>query len=307
MKRREFLEKSVAGMGGIVLGSGLASAKDNAETFDPWEKVELGNTGIKVTRVGFGTGFRGSQRSSAQTRMGKEKFDKLLKFSWERGLRFYDTADLYGSHPYVGRVIGEHKREEYTLLSKIWFRKGGIPEKKRPPADVVVDRFLEELKTDYIDVVLLHCVTSGNWPEELSDYMKAMEKLQKKGVIRAKGVSCHTLDALEAAAEEPWVDSVHIRLNPYGAKMDGAPEEHVAVARKLHDAGKGVVAMKVIGAGEFSDSDEKRNTSVAMSLGLDCVDTMIVGFTKPEHITDIETRVRRVPVDTDAEAVLANA
>ncbi len=297
MNRREFLSRSFAGVGGMLLGPAAVSVGgEKPETFDPYQLVPLGKTGIKVTRVGFGTGMRGGGRQSNQTRMGREKFESLLKASYERGVRLYDVADMYGTHPYLGRALSEMPRKEYAISTKIWWRRGGIPEPERPDADVVVRRFLKELNTDYIDVILLHCVSSSDWPENLSKQMEILEKLKKKGMVRAHGVSCHSLEALEAAANESWVDSVHARINAYGAKMDGPPEKVSPVLKKLHDAGKGVVGMKLIGEGTFRDSDEKRDGSVRYVLGLGCVDTMVVGFEKVEEIDDFAARVRKVTV-----------
>lgn len=298
MNRREFLARSIAGVGGILLCPTLAAAQEEkARMFDPYEVVPLGKTAIKVTRVGFGTGMRGGGRQSNQTRLGKEKFEALLKAAYERGVRLFDAADLYGTHPYIGRALSKMPRKEYVISSKIWWRQGGIPERERPDADVVVERFLKELNTDYIDLILLHCVSSADWPKELSKQMEILEKLKKKGVVRAHGVSCHSLEALEAAAKEPWVDSAHARINAYGANMDGPPEEVSPVLKKLHEAGKGVVGMKLIGEGTFRDSDEKRDKSVQYVLGLGCVDTMVVGFEKVEEIDDFAARVRKVPVE----------
>ena len=242
MNRREFLSRSLAGAGGLLLIPGFG-AESQGKTFDPYELVPLGKTSIKVSRVGLGTGMRGGGRQSNQTRMGKEKFESLLQTAYERGVRLFDCADLYGTHPYVASAFAKMPRKEYVISTKIWWRNGGIPEPQRPDADVVVERFLKELKTDYIDMVLLHCVSSAKWPDELSKQMEILEKLKKKGVVRAHGVSCHSLDALKAAAEEPWVDSVHARINAYGAKMDAPPEEVVPVLKRIHEAGKGIVGM----------------------------------------------------------------
>ncbi len=297
MNRRDFITRTVAGMGGMVLGSKLAATEEEkAKTYDPYEFVPLGKTGIKVTRVGFGTGMRGGGRQSNQTRLGKEKFEALLKAAYERGVRLFDAADLYGTHPYLGRALRGMRRRDYAIVSKIWWRRGGIPEQERPNADVVVERFLEELNTDYIDVVLLHCVSSAKWPEELARQMEILARLKKEGLVRAHGVSCHSLEALEAAANEPWVDSVHARINPYGVQMDAPAEKVAPVLKKLHDAGKGVVGMKLVGEGQFRDSDEKRDESVRYVLGLGCVDAMVVGFEKVEEIDDFAARVRKVPV-----------
>jgi diketogulonate reductase-like aldo/keto reductase len=190
-------------------------------------------------------------------------------------------------------------RKKYAIVSKIWWRRGGIPESQRPDADVVVERFLKELNTDYIDVILLHCVSSGDWPDKLSRQMEILDKLKKKGMVRAHGVSCHSLDALKACAEQKWVDSVHVRINPYAAKMDVRKVEEIpkvlTVLKTLHQQGKGVIGMKLIGEGTFRDSDEKRDNSVRYVLGLGCVNAMVVGFEKTWEIDDFASRVRKVP------------
>ncbi|HUS72448.1 MAG TPA: aldo/keto reductase [Sedimentisphaerales bacterium] len=296
MKRREFLAKSIAGVGGLLLGSGcIDTARQKFGTFEPYERVPLGKTKIKVSRVGFGTGMRGGNRQSNQTRLGKDTFDALLKTAYERGVRLFDMADLYGTHPYLASALSRMPREDYVINTKMWWRSGGIPEKERPDADVVVKRFLKELNTDYIDVVLLHCVASERWPQELRRQMDILDELKHKGIIRAHGVSCHSLPALQAAADEPWVDSVNVRINAYGKNMDGPLEKVEPVVRKLHMAGKGVVGMKLIGEGAFRNSDEKRDNSVRYVLGLGCVDAMVVGFEKTEEVDDFAARVRKVP------------
>ena len=125
--------------------------------------------------------------------------------------------------------------------------------------------------------------------------MDGLAKLKDKGVIRAHGVSCHSVAALEAAAAEPWVDSVHTRINPYGMRMDDKPEKVVPVLKKLHAAGKGVVGMKIIGEGQLRNEPEKRDESARFVLGLGCVDILNIGFEKIEEIDDFAGRVSKVP------------
>jgi predicted aldo/keto reductase-like oxidoreductase len=304
MKRREFLVKSIASAGGLLLGAGCIDAtKQKPATFNPYELVPLGKTKIKVSRVGFGTGMRGGGRQSNQTRLGKEKFEGLLKAAYERGIRLFDAADLYGSHPYLASAMSKIPRENYVINTKIWWRRGGIPEPERPDADVVVKRFLKELKTDYIDVVLLHCVESEKWPEELRKQMDILDNLKHKGIIRAHGVSCHSLQSLQAAADEPWVDSVNVRINAYGKNMDAPVEKVEPVVRKLHKAGKGAIGMKLIGEGAFRNSDEQRDKSVRYVLGMGCVDAMVVGFEKIEEVDDFAARVSKVQRKPELAAV----
>lgn len=293
IKRREFLEKSIAGVGGVLLGSQFAFAEQR-QKIDPYGTVTLGRTGLRMSRFCLGTGMRGGNRESNHTRMGKEKFEALIRGSHERGTTVFDLADLYGTHPYVIPALKAIPRDRYTVITKIWFRPGGIPESERPDADVVVERFLRELKTDYIDLVLLHCVESAKWPEELRKQMDILANLKSKKAVRAHGVSCHSLPALEACIKEPWVDSVHARINPTGASMDGPPEKVVPVLRQIHDAGKGVVGMKIIGEGRYRHSDELRNKSVQYVLGLGCVDILNVGCENLNEVDDFAARVQTV-------------
>jgi len=239
--RREFLKRSVTGVASLCAGLSALAAESKPAYFDPYEPVPLGKSGLKVSRFCLGTGVHGGNRQSDHTRMGKEKFTALVQGAHERGIGLYDLADLYGTHPYLVPALQGIPRDRYGIVSKIWFRPGGIPDKERPDADVVVQRFLKEIGTYYLDLVLLHCVESGTWPAELSRQMEILAGLKQKGLIRAHGVSCHSIPALEAAAKEPWVDSVHTRINPYGMSMDGAVEKVVPVLKNLHAAGKGVV------------------------------------------------------------------
>jgi aryl-alcohol dehydrogenase-like predicted oxidoreductase len=295
MRRREFFKHTALGVGGLVLGSQFGRAADSTPSFyDPFERVPLGKTDIKFSRLCMGTGVKGGNRQSNHTRMGKEKLERLFNEAYDRGVRWFDLADLYGTHPYLIPALKTIPRDKYGIVTKIWFRPGGIPEAERPDADQVVTRFLKEIGTDHIDLVLLHCVTSGKWPDELRHQMEIMAKLKEKGMIRAHGVSCHSLEALEAAAKEPWVDSVHARINPYGVLMDDKVEKVVPVLKSIKAAGKGVVAMKIIGEGKFRNEPEKIDESAKFVLGLGCVDLLNIGFEKTEEIDDFAARVKKV-------------
>jgi aryl-alcohol dehydrogenase-like predicted oxidoreductase len=308
IQRREFIKRSAIGAGGIVLGARLVGAEtaESAEAdkpagqpdvkyHDPFARVPLGKTDLQFTRVCMGTGSHGYQRSSNQTRMGGDVFKKLLRDAYDRGVRTFDLADLYGTHTYVPLAFAGLPRDSYSLISKMWWNDGGIPEAERPDADVVVARFLKELKTDYIDLLLLHCVTSPDWPGQLRKQMDILTQLKAQGKIRALGVSCHSIAALNAAAAEPWVESVHTRINPYGMSMDGAPDQVVPVLKKIHAAGKGVVGMKLVGDGRLTHDPEKRAESIKFVLGLGCVHILNVGFESADQIDDFAAHVRKVP------------
>jgi aryl-alcohol dehydrogenase-like predicted oxidoreductase len=234
--------------------------------------------------------MRGSQRSSDHTRMGEEKLFALLKDFYDRGGRMFDMADLYGSMPFVGKAM-KANRDKCTYLSKIWVGGGGIPEPERPDADVVVERFCKELQTDYIDVVILHCQQDAKWNEKWKKQMDILETLKVKKIIRAHGVSVHSMAALKTAATEPWVDSINVRINHAGQNMDGKPEEVAPILKEMHEAGKGIVGMKLIAEGKWRDDPENRAKAAQYVVGLGTVDTMVVGFLKSTEIDDFEKLV----------------
>jgi predicted aldo/keto reductase-like oxidoreductase len=290
MNRRQFVNRGLTAAGGLLLARGV-DATGTAPRFAPSDLVSLGSEGMTVSRMCLGTGMRGGNRQSNHTRMGYERFEALVQGAYERGVRFFDLADLYGTHQFFARAMQGVPRDSYSIATKIWFRSGGIPETERPDAGVIVQRFLEELQTETIDLLLLHCAVSPDWTTEERRHMDGLEDAKQKGLIRAHGVSCHSLAALEACIDEPWVDSVHARINPYGQNMDGPPEVVVPVLRKIHAAGKGVVGMKLIGEGTFRDSDEKRNRTLEFVLGMDFVDVLLVGCETLDEVDDFTARM----------------
>ncbi len=288
MDRRRFLNAALVGAGGVLL-DGTASL---AQAPSPFALRPLGQTGLNVSLIGAGTGMRGWMRNSNQTRAGKESFSTLIRHAYERGVRVFDCADLYGTHPYLAEALTGVPREDYVIITKIWWQQRGLPEQDRPGPKASVERFRQELRTDYVDLVLLHCVTDPNWQQTEEWQMDELSELKSDGVIRAHGVSVHSIGALESCISSPWVDSVNARINAYGDKMDDRDPAVVAeVLKRLHDAGKGVVGMKLIGEGQYRDDPLKRDESIKYVLGLGSVDTMVVGFEKPEEIDDFADRV----------------
>ena len=297
LSRRRFIGTAAAGMGAMMLNARSSGAFPVvAGYYDPYEKVKIGKTGITATRLCLGTGIRGGNRQSNLTKMGYEAGVKFVRDLYQRGVQMFDLADLYGTHALVADALKDYPRRDYVLFTKIWFMRGALPEAERPDAETLVARFLKELQTDYIDGVQLHCVTSGNWNTELSDYMTSLDKLKQKGIIRAHGLSCHSLQAVETAAREPWVDTAHVRINAYGPKMDDKVENVEPVVKQLHNAGKGVIAMKVLGEGELANSDEQKDNSFRYVLHLGAVDILNIGMDKISDIVDTESRIRKVPL-----------
>jgi aryl-alcohol dehydrogenase-like predicted oxidoreductase len=292
--RRHFLGTAAAGVGAMLL-SRCYSGNSN---FDPYDTVELGKTGIKTTRLCMGTGIRGGNRQSALTRMGYEQANALIGEVYNRGVRMFDMADSYGTHDFISKSLKDFPRSDYLMFTKMWCIRGNHrPEGIEYPGaetETEVMRFLTELRTDYIDGVQLHCMMSGNWNTEFSEYMTALDKLKERGIIRSHGVSCHSLDAVKTAVNEPWVDTIHVRINAYGAKMDDTVEMVEPVVKQLHHAGKGVIAMKVIGEGDFANSDEQKDNTFNYLLNLNAIDVFTIGMDKISDIEDTESRMRKV-------------
>ncbi|HOW41162.1 MAG TPA: aldo/keto reductase [Bacteroidales bacterium] len=298
LNRREFITRSVgAGAGSIVLGKSVLDIDQPAVSSvkDPLHKVSLGNTGITTSFLGMGTGFNGWNRSSNITRAGVA--ESLIRQAYEKGIRFFDCADTYGTHKYAAAGLKNFPREKYTLVTKMWTGQGGLPEPDRPDAAITVDRFRKELNTDYIDLVQLHCLTDGKWTDSQKSFMDSLENLKARNIIRAHGVSVHSLEAMKAAAESDWVDVIHVRINPYGEAMDSNnPDEIIPVIRKMHESGKGIIGMKLIGNGNFRDDSEKIDNSLRFVLSLGTVDMITVGFEKPEQIDNYLLRINNAIV-----------
>ncbi|HKL32240.1 MAG TPA: aldo/keto reductase, partial [Tangfeifania sp.] len=254
MHRRNFVKALSLGTAHVLFSNPLSAGNGRMYSGNPLQNVKLGNSGLETTLLGIGTGVHAGNRESYMTRQEKQKSIDLLMHAWDKGIRFFDCADTYGTHGFVKEALPKMNREEMTLSSKIWVRGGGIPEPERPDADVVVDRFRKELGTDYLDLVQIHCMVEENWTETQKRQMDILENLKAKGIIRAHGVSVHSLQAMKDALASDWVDVIHVRINPYGIAMDKPePEEVVEVIHQLHDAGKGVIGMKLVGNGKLRD------------------------------------------------------
>jgi aryl-alcohol dehydrogenase-like predicted oxidoreductase len=295
--RRQLIAGALAGVGAVVTGPGwltTAKAGNSARRGGATEIVTLGRTGIKATRLAQGTGFNGSARSSEHTRLGMKAFTKLVRHSLERGINFMDMADLYGSHQYVRRSLEGVPRDNYILLSKIWPREaywnmpsGGAKEE--------VNRFCKEMKTDVIDICLIHCMTNGNWPKDHARVCDELDEMKEKGAVRAVGVSCHNLDALKAAATLPWTDVILARINNVGrsASMDASVEEVVPVIKQARANGKVVLGMKIFGAGKLVEPAAK-DASIKFVHDNNLVDAMTIGMLSTEQVDDTIERINKV-------------
>ena len=277
----------------MLLGNVINGAEPSPamKAVDPFKKVTLGKTGIQTTLLGMGTGYNGYNRTSSITRSGIA--ETIIRQAYEKGIRFFDCADSYGTNPFTGAALKGIPRENYTIGTKMWITPGGVPENEKGEATKVIDRFRRELNTDYIDLVQIHCMISGGWTDEHKKFMDDLEDLKAKNIILAHGVSVHSFEALEAAATSQWVDVIHVRINPYGENMDKKdPALVLPVIDKMHKDGKGVIGMKLVGGGKFNNDPEKINRSLKYVLDLGTVDMIIIGFENTGQIDDYINRMK---------------
>ncbi len=291
MDRRKFV---LAGSAGVA-GGWLASKTLGSRMFSPafaapppltqkvaaFDTVVLGETGIKTSRLAMGTGTIGFGHHSNQTALGMKGLSGLLLNGYDRGLRFFDSADAYGSHPHVAEALKHVPRDKVTILTKTFSR-----DPKSARADL--DRFRRELGTDYIDVCLMHCLIEGDWTERFKGVMDVLSEAKEKGIIRAHGCSCHSIEALRAAAKSTWVEVDLARINPIGSHMDASPEEVVAVLREMKAAGKGIIGMKILGQGDLRG---RVDDAIRYALSLGVLDAFTIGAESTKEQEDLIRRV----------------
>jgi aryl-alcohol dehydrogenase-like predicted oxidoreductase len=282
MNRRKFISSATAGFGAACF-SPRAIAElivlDAPHRLQATDTITLGKTGISTSRLAMGTGTVGFGGSSNQTRTGN--LTRLLRAGYDRGLTFFDTADSYGSHPEVAEAISKIPREKVVIMTKCDDR-----DPKKAKADI--DRYRRELKTDYIDILLIHCVTEGDWTTRFQGVMDVFSEAKQKGIIKAHGVSCHSIEALRAAAASPWVDVDLVRLNPVGAHMDADPQTVISVIKQMRAQGKGIVGMKILGQGAMRT---RQDEAIRFALGTGVLDAFTIGAEKETEQSDLIRRI----------------
>ena len=285
MHRREFLIRSASGLGAAWLTrkdllTALA-AQPLSSKFSASDTVTLGSTGIKTSRLAMGTGTVGSGHHSNQTALGVKGLSDLLLNGYDQGLRFFDAADSYGSHPHVAEALKHVPRDKVTVLTKTWARDPAT-------ARADLDRFRRELRVDYLDVCLMHCVTEADWTERFKGVMDVLSEARQKGMIRAHGCSCHSIEALRAAAKSPWVEIDLARINPIGSHMDAEPQTVISVLREMKAAGKAVIGMKILGQGDLRN---RQSEALRYALSLGVLDAFTIGA---ESKAEQEDLIRRI-------------
>lgn len=285
MHRREFLIRSASGLGAVWLTPknllAALATQPLSSKFSASDTVTLGSTGIKTSRLAMGTGTVGSGHHSNQTALGLKGLSDLLRNGYDQGLRFFDAADSYGSHPHVAEALKRVPRDRVTVLTKTWARDAAT-------ARADLDRFRRELGVDYLDVCLMHCVTEADWTERYKGVMDVLSEAKQKGAVRAHGCSCHSIEALRAAAKSPWVEIDLARINPIGSHMDADPQTVVSILREMKAAGKAVIGMKILGQGDLRN---RQSEALRYALSLGVLDAFTIGA---ESKAEQEDLIRRI-------------
>jgi predicted aldo/keto reductase-like oxidoreductase len=285
--RRDFLKGIGSLVAGAALPAGAAPAKRSATDW-----VELGRSGVKVTRLAFGTGTFGGR---VQRELGQEQFTRLVRHAYDRGIRFFETADNYRGMPtMLGEALKGLPRDSYRLMTKIRLADA-------ENFQAAFDRFRRELQTEYLDILLIHCVRRPSWPEDLARLRDAMSEAKMKKVLLAHGASCHGLLPLRRFPGDGWLDVALLRINHDGTRMDnlegtedgrGDVAEVVERIAAIHRQGTGVIGMKIIGEGSFK-TPEQRDASIRFVAKLGTVDAVTIGYKSPEEIDEAIERLNR--------------
>ena len=289
--RREFIKGTAALAGATLLSSCNIGPLAIGRRPTAVDQVTLGKTGLKLSRLGFGTGSRGG---SIQRALGANEFNRLIRYAYDQGITYIDTSESYRTHTMVREAIRGLPREKLFIQSKM----PGLPEK---PLEVL-DRYREELGVDYIDSLLVHCAVRADWDEGRKRLLDAFEEAKAGNIIRAHGVSCHTLPALTKAAQLDWVDVNLVRINPQGAHIDTPVEEWNAKSDASHlpavleqikvmrQNRHGVIGMKIIGNGDFTQPED-REKSIRFTMQSGLVDAVVIGFKSTAEIDEAILRI----------------
>jgi predicted aldo/keto reductase-like oxidoreductase len=278
--RREFLKTGLAATALTISGS--LPLKAARQTATDW--VTLGKSGVKVTRLAFGTG---SFSGHVQRALGQDGFTSLVRYAYDRGIRFFETAESYGEmHRMLGIALKGIPRDSYRIMSKVTTRQGVDPQEK-------FDELRKLANTEYFDIMLLHWQHTATWPADTSRWQDGILEAQSKKAIVSHGASVHGLPALRQVPENKWLDVAMIRVNHKGVRMDaedyateglGNIPEVVTHVQQVRKNGMGVISMKLAGEGTFNREDRQAAMRFAFkNAGVDCV---TVGYKNTAEIDE---------------------
>ena len=267
--RRSFLKTGLAG--GVLAGTGALPLRAARGTATDW--VTLGNSGVKVTRLAFGTGTNSGQ---VQRSLGQDAFTTLVRHAYDRGIRFFETSETYGQmHQMLGIALKGLPRDSYRLMSKVTTRDGVNPQDK-------IDELRKLANTEYFDIMLMHYQHVASWPADTVRWQDGILEAQSKKIVLTHGASVHGLPALRRMPGNQWLEIAMIRMNHKGTKMDaenfdtnglGNVHEVVSHVKQVKEDGMGVISMKLVGEGAFTTrSDRQAAMKFAFrNAGVDCV------------------------------------
>lgn len=278
--RRDFLKTGL--VAGALASAGSLPLRAERQTATDW--VTLGKSGVKVTRLAFGTGSFGGQ---VQRDLGQDQFTRLVRYAHERGIRFFETAESYGEmHKMLGVALKGVPRDSYRLMSKVTTREGVNPQEK-------IDELRKLANTEYFDIMLLHWQHTSTWPTDSSKWQDGILEAQSKQAVVSHGASVHGLPALRQVPGNKWLDVAMIRVNHKGTRMDaedydtnglGDVGEVVTHVRQVHKEKMGVISMKLVGEGTFKREDRQAAMRFAFrNAGVDCV---TVGYKNTAEIDE---------------------
>jgi hypothetical protein len=288
--RRDFLKSAVTAA--TLAGAGTFPLKAAKRSATDW--VTLGNSGVKVTRLAFGTGTFGGR---VQRELGQDQFTRLVRHAYDRGIRFFETADNYRGMPQMlAFALKGLPRDSYRLMTKYRLR-----ETENPKA--TIDRLRTDLNSEYVDILLLHCVRTAGWPEEFKRLRDEFSEAKHKQIIAAHGASAHGLLPLRAFPQTTnWLDVALLRVNHNGTRMDtvqggegeekGDVPEVVSHIKTIHGRGTGVLGMKLMGESRFT-TPEQRDASLKYVMQLGTVDAVTIGFKNNAEIDEAIERINR--------------
>jgi aryl-alcohol dehydrogenase-like predicted oxidoreductase len=279
--RREFLKTTTAAAGALAL-TGTSSLAASRQSATDW--VTLGKSNVKVTRLAFGTGSIGGQ---VQREVGQQGFSKLVRYAYDRGIRFFETAESYGEmHRMLGIALKGIPRDSYRIMSKVTTRQGVDPQQK-------FDELRKLANTEYFDIMLLHWQHTATWPADSARWQDGILEAQHRQAIVSHGASVHGLPALRQVPANPWLEIAMIRMNHKGTKMDaedydtnglGNVPEVVSRVHETRKAGMGIISMKLCGEGTFNREERQAAMRFAFrNAGVDCV---TVGYKSTAEIDE---------------------
>lgn len=259
----------------LLIGPGAMDASISG----PTDKVRLGTSGVTISLVGIGTGSMGWGHASNQTRLGQEGFTRLIRYAFDNGITFFDLADQYGTHLPFREAMKGVPRDRYIIQTKSDSRD---PNRARQD----VDRYLKELGTDYIDSLIIHNVTQRDWTTRFRGVMDVFEEAKAASKIRAHGVTCHSLSALQAAAASDWVQINQVRWNARASHADADVQTLWDLFKNMRAKGQGMIGMKVVGQGDLLDGFQPLTPEACFrfQIASGAVDAFVVGPEKVEHI-----------------------